>query len=91
MDHSYHVVFACGCKAVDLVTGIGEYIPLMKGICTVAVLESDLAFEHQNELRILVIVDRIFLYIRDRDVDGKIILIGYFFKKHMIITSLTFN
>ena len=75
LDYSNNVIPARGFQAVDFVTGIGEYIAFLKGICAVAVLEKYLAFEHENKLRILMIVDRIFFNVGYCYVYGEIILV----------------
>jgi hypothetical protein len=75
LDHRYNIILPCGFQAVDFVAGIGEYIAFLEGICAVAVLEQYLAFEHENKLRILMIVDRIFFNVGYCYVYGETILV----------------
>ena len=83
LDDSYDVILAGGHEAVDLVAGIGEDITFVKGVGAVAVLQSDLAFQDQHKLSILMIVDGILLDVCDGNIYREIVLICYLFKKHL--------
>ena len=57
--YSNYVILACGHEAVHFVAGIGKDISFVKRICTISVLEGDLAFKNHDELSILMVMYRI--------------------------------
>ncbi len=65
---------------MHLMAGIGKNISLAEGIAAIAVFQAYAALEDKDKFDVLMVVDGIFLNIRDSNMDWKVVLICNFFK-----------